>query len=100
MEGLVVHQGQAVLGEAVVGVERMPGGEGHPLPRVPAPGETGVVVVAGHPPASLPPPHLGQPGEEGGEQLVMDRKRVKGWRQLVAYSLQLAAFFFFFLERK
>ena len=70
VEGLVVHQGQAVLGQAVVGVEGVPGGEGHPLPRVPAPGEAGVVVVAGQPPASLPPPHLGQSGEEGGEELT------------------------------
>ena len=59
VEGLVVHQGEAVLGEVVVTVERMPVSEPHLSlhlrVRVPPPGEAGVVVASGQPPASLSP---------------------------------------------
>ena len=67
MEGLIVHQGEAVLGEGVVGVERMPGGEGHLETGVPDPGG---VVVSCQPPPSLPSPGLDQLGEERGEQFT------------------------------
>ena len=52
-----VHQDQAVLGEIVVRVERMPVGEVHLSlgQRVPAPGLGGVLVAPSQPPALLSP---------------------------------------------
>ena len=74
VQSLVVHQGEAVLGEVVVTVERMPVSEPHLSlhlrVRVPPPGEAGVVVASGQPPASLSPGDGHQAGEEGGEQLT------------------------------
>ena len=80
VEGLVVHQGEAVLGEGVVGVERMPGGEGHLEAGVPDPGG---VVVSCQPPPSLPSPGLDQLGEQRGEQFTEQVSHILSVRMLV-----------------
>ena len=80
MEGLVVHQGEAGLGEGVVGVERMPGGEGHLEAGVPDPGG---VVVSCQPPPSLPSPGLDQLGEQRGEQFTDQVSQILSVEMLV-----------------
>ena len=85
VEGLVVHHGEAVLGQVVVGVERMPGGEGHHVAGVPGPGGAGVVSC--QPPASLPSPGLDQLGEERGEQFTDQVSQILSVRKSVFFRI-------------